>query len=318
MRYCHIVLLLALAVWPPLLAQQPADTEATAEPAAEEQASPQPPPGMSAQRFELIQVEVASELESTLDALVNRERLAERYGFEYPVQPPQAEIKDVKASVDRKAAMKAREQFPDTKKAEFEAEAQEHFAPVRPGTKITVRYKDDREPYTGHLREINRFHIVVEQRQIHKSELARETLARLDKELSMKMQKAYVDKKMAEWEEARAAHQREIEDEVAREVFNDAGYIKVKGKWVPKKQFFEHLVTQRRDFLRKRLLPKLERKIFHKHGFAMYKGRALASDEVSRRRAEEQREERELEGELDSLLTDEYRQPKDTAAAVAP
>ena len=270
-------------------------------------------PTIPAEKRQLINMQVTQRLEKDLKRLIDEEQIAKLYGLELPVPKPDKTIKEVEETIAERVEQQAYEKYPRTKVNEFTMEAREKYQTADIGEVITLRFKDDRKPVEGHLRAINEYTVTVERQDFHFRELTEETLALFFEARTNKLRNEYIDRKLKEWNEQREEYREGIVEDVTKQVYREAGYRKIGGRWISEKDFFEQKLAERREELRKRLQPKLQQAVYRQHGYTMHDGELMTAAQADKRRKQGEFDDSEIHRKLDTLLQDQYQQPGETA-----
>lgn len=247
---------------------------------------------------------IAKDLDKALDKLVDEKEMAELYEFQYPVPPPAMALHEVQDLVEKTLDKMAVEKFPKSILDEgLKAEAHK-FELWQPGQKVKGMTKEGKI-FEGYLRSVGQTNIQIDARKYLLKDLTSETYTHLSPEESKKLRNLIRKRLVNELIAQRARHKTEIRLDQTRIIYHAQGYIRVQGKWLPKKDFFKDRVAKERQRFSKLLAKDLKYKHYYNGGFRIYKGEWYTPEEVARLRLEdfikEELKPEQLMAELDIL-----------------
>ncbi len=226
-----------------------------------------------------IEQEIQNNLEEILDKLINEKQLADRFGFEYPVKEPAMTLASVEGVVDERVRELSIEAYPKTWVNKELAKMSDEFAQWETGDKVKGTLKDGKT-FDGWLRSKSGNYIQVNAQRIRKEDLSEESLLHVDVLLARKKREQERVKLRRSLEALRQRHAREIRLEQVREIYKKEGYIRVKGRWMPKLEFFRGRVNEERARYQRLLEEPLRYKHFYEAGYRKFKGEWYTPEEV--------------------------------------
>ena len=261
------------------------------------------PEGMA----ETLELRIQSELDKVLQVLVTEKQVCEELWLTWPVEPPKKDPTEVEREIDRSIRKQSMEMFPVSLEEELEERADAKYKAFQVGEPVSFKLKHG-EVVSGYLRDQRNAEVLIDNRTIKLADVDDDELAHFDEDVREMKIREYVRSSITEVKEKRIEYEQKIRAEVSQELYIDAGYIKVKGMWIAKKQFVSDQINDHKAELSGRLKPLLRTKVYYESGFMLFEDEWVTKKEFERRQQlllEEQERLDAAEGEdFDSFTSD--------------
>ncbi|RMD77563.1 MAG: hypothetical protein D6820_11320 [Lentisphaerae bacterium] len=248
--------------------------------------------------------QIRQELEKQLKVFVDEKQLATLFKFEYPVAPPSKPLAEIEKEVHRYLEEEARKKYPDNWVFDQLDKHRDQFVQWQQGDRVSVKLKSGKV-YSGWLRYIDQTVIQVNAVRIYRKDLSEESILHLDPMRAARARNILEQRFRQQLRALREQFKREHELTATRDLYTKYGYMKIRGKWVPKIQYFQERVQQERERYRKLLEPVLTYQVYYKAGYRQFKGEWYTPEEAERlrelARIEEELRPKEIMALMDAL-----------------
>ncbi len=252
-----------------------------------------------------LKLKIDMDLEQAIKEMVKPELLAREWLGEWPIPTTSKSGGQIEDEARRMLTLEATEKFPFSLAEKFQEEARTRFKPAQRGDKVTVRYKDNRPEFSGLFRGWDGVKtLLIENQRIAKSDLTDESLAQFDEAIADTMSRRFLEQKKQELAKQRVDFMDQMREERLRQLYYQDGFMRIYGKWMPRKQFFAEKLDAYSKAMRERLRPLIQTKHYYAAGYVLYDGDWIVATEAKVRRQQDSFDDTELQDELDELLRD--------------
>lgn len=250
-----------------------------------------------------VERQASAKVVEALKELLDPKKIAEDNGLPYPVEAPTEPVNEVEQKVANLVELTVLRQYPNAELRAIEERAANLYEPFSPGSKISVQKLDGSE-VSGMFRERQGEGLLIDNVVVPFSSLVPDVVARYNPDVATTRKKEYVDRNSAELTLKRDAYRLDIQEQVARQRFFAAGYIKILGKWVPLQEYFNGLLEARRQELTTALRPVAVERFHYQLGYVRYGNEWVNKKEADLRRRQDEFDPGEIAREIDDLKGD--------------
>ena len=227
--------------------------------------------------------EIESKVEAAVAELVNDKRVCRELWCKWPPQEVKYSPAQIEKAVDQKATALAMQKFPDSQRGVYQNHAYKMFPLYEIGNNITL-HPAGRDPVTGILREITPSFVKVNITEIRLSDLPESDLVHFNLQLSQRKADEFVNAKMAEWRTHRAAFRAKTREQIADKAYTAYGYIRVEGRWLPKKDYVEAKIFEAKQKVRDEMEPLARVQVYLANGLEKYSSEWMTVEEANAQR----------------------------------
>lgn len=227
--------------------------------------------------------DINGKVEAAVSELVNDKRVCRELWCEWPVSDVKYSPAQIEKAVDQKATAMAMEKYPDSKRSQYQSKAYSMYPLYEIGNNITLNPKS-RDPVSGILREITPSYVKVNITEVRISDLPESDLVHFNLQLSQRKADEFVNAKMAQWRTYRAAFREKAREQIADKAYTAYGYIRVEGRWLPKKNYVEGKILEAKQKVRDEFEPLARIEVYLANGLEKYSGEWMTVEEADAKR----------------------------------
>jgi DNA segregation ATPase FtsK/SpoIIIE-like protein len=227
--------------------------------------------------------EINNKAETAVSELVNEKRICRELWCEWPLTEVKHSPAQIEKAVDQKATAMANQKYPDSKGAEYQQQAFKMFPLYEIGDKVTL-HPAGRDPVEGILRDRTATHVKVNITDIRLTDLPESDLVHFNVQLSQRKADEFVNARMAEWRTLRAAAREQYREQIADKAYTAYGYIRVEGRWLPKKDYVEAKILEAQQKVRDEFEPLARVQVYLANNLVKYSGEWMTAEEAEAKR----------------------------------
>lgn len=227
--------------------------------------------------------EINNRVEAAVAELVNDKRVCRELWCKWPPAAVKFSPAQIEKAVNQKATGLSNEKFPDSKRSEYQSTAYKMYPLYEIGNNITL-HPAGRDPVSGILREITASYVKVNITDVRLSDLPESDLVHFNLKLSQRKADEFVNAKMAQWRTYRAAYREKAREQISSQAYTAYGYIRVEGRWLPKKNYVEAKILEAKQKVRDEFEPLARIQVYLSNGLEKYSGEWMTEQAANDKR----------------------------------
>jgi hypothetical protein len=206
-----------------------------------------------------------------LEANLNVDLFAEQLKLETPIFPTELTQEQVKSKIEEELRMRVEEKFPRSRYDEIKREAEEKYKMYKIGDQVSIsrQYGGQQIEVTGLLEVVSPAIVKISGLPVPKIDIDEKDHAQLYWTEHEEAIQKYVRNKTRTFEEERDKFQKQQEKLLARKIWAESGYRRVKKSkgWVPLSEIFFQRYEKERQKKLNQLREEIKEKIYREHEY---------------------------------------------------
>lgn len=204
-------------------------------------------------------------------SLIDPKLLASQLFLPYPVNPPTRTKEEVKAEVDKAVAAAAQAKFAELNEDYYKAMAVKRY-PVYKEYETATVVKTDGTTFKDIVRDIGADTVRIGNQVLRYSELSEQSQVNFSQDLAQQRRATFVRQKLQNQDQERKLYEHALRDEIEKKFYEGAGYLLIRGEWVPASDYLGELVQTTKEAYRDRLKESVTNKVYSEAGYVLYNG----------------------------------------------
>ncbi|NOY80710.1 MAG: hypothetical protein GXP31_06860 [Kiritimatiellaeota bacterium] len=219
-----------------------------------------------------IEQQVAAEVNKAVDP----KKVAAQLKLKWPVTAPKKSLKEIEEEVKKRIQKMVDKEYPmEGKKEEYRKQAEAKYRLHKIGDRVSFVIRGGRGTNTfveGRFDAITATRIKVSNRWIVRSDMAMSDVACFDPDVHNRYVERYARVQLNKYKIRRVDYAEALRKKFVDQAYKDAGYIKWGKNWIAARDLLDRAIAFQRKQLETRIRPKLEREVFTKKGYMLFKG----------------------------------------------
>ncbi len=223
-----------------------------------------------------ILTQIEQQVAAEVNKVVDPKKVAAQLRLKWPVTAPKKSLKEIEEEVKKRIERMVDEKYPmEGKEEEYRKQAEAKYRLHKIGDRVSFVIRGGRGTNTfveGRFDAITATRIKVSNRWIVRSDMAMSDVACFDPDVHKRYVERYARVELNKYKIKRVDYAEALRKKFVEQAYKDAGYVKWGKNWIAARDLLDRAISFQRKQLETRIRPRLEREVFTKKGYMLFKG----------------------------------------------